>query len=75
MLVERRPCGPRPLEGCVRTLTGGAAPRYAAHRNITGDSRRYFAAVLKGEQTFAFEPALELSQNTQKSRIKTTVRE
>lgn len=52
----------------------GLRGSYAAHRNITGDSSRYFAAVLKGEHTFAFEPALELSQNTQKSRIKTTVR-
>lgn len=42
---------------------------YAAHRNITGDSRSIFAAVLKGEQTFAFEPALELSQKHRKSRM------
>lgn len=41
---------------------------YAAHRNITGDSSSIFAAVLKGEQTFAFEPALELSQEHRKKK-------
>ncbi|KPJ19043.1 hypothetical protein RR48_12554 [Papilio machaon] len=40
--------------------------RYAAHRNITGDRSSIFAAVLKGEQTFAFELALELPQTHRK---------
>lgn len=48
---------------CGEALTGWG---YAAHRNITGDSSSIFAAVLKGEQTFAFELALELPQTHRK---------
>lgn len=51
-----------------RLLDGPSRPSQAAHRNITGDRSSIFAAVLKGEQTFVFEPALDLSQNTQKKK-------